>query len=344
MSATAPITIKSEPEEEAGPSQPSKTEDILRIPSSTAPETNRDVNVAFVPLAGSPPTERPLRRECLNDNGDCRGMPALRVRYESSPETSHDGLLWDVDLQDAVRETILREVAKILPSQPQRKLPTIIFDELSKGNEPWGGPSIIELAFSDIESLESVLRGMNEIHVQRKEGDWTELKPYSCTGSLARDILRFDCNRLPLDLINIDQLFKALERMSARLGKLLGIGKLMVQSGEFGQLDLGVVRGYIQLHRDVMLLPWIKVIDLCPTHLEFEGVLYTLVFPECSDAAMMVFKSSDAAAEQRSAVPPAIASSSSEQPTTAGASINVEPAAATGESSHGAKRRRSSKE
>lgn len=237
-----------------------------------------------MPLAGSPPDERPLWRESLEDIVDLRRMAALRIRYETSAaeDTAPGGLLWEPEFCDAVRHSILRRVRHLLPAHAQ--LPDVVFDELSEqGRPPHYGQSIIELAFSDAESLELVYQGLKEIHVERPPSSNFEIFRLSArTNSLPGSIMRFDCQRLPLKSVNVDRLFKTLEEMASSVGKLLGIGKLVTETPEFGQVELGSLRGYIQLHRHIMIRPWKEVLARLSTHVEFEGVPYTLVYPGCA--------------------------------------------------------------
>lgn len=262
-------------------SSPAITNGTLSIPCPDSRDRLEDV--VLIPLAGQPPKEQPLWRNCLSKDFDLRDMAALRIRYQwwQSRDTKWEcGLLWCPFLHDHVRISILRSVAQLLPSGAQ--LPTVVFDEASSGAGRHAGPTLIELAFSDAAALDRVSHELKEINIQRPSGHYTVFKYCARTNSIPGNIMRFDCQRLPLNAINIDAFYKTLEEMASYVGELLGIGKLVAQTEEFGEVELGTVRGYIQLYRSTMLLSWDELLERMCSHVEFEGVSYLLVYAGCA--------------------------------------------------------------
>lgn len=93
-------------------------------------------------------------------------------------------------------------------------------------------------------------------------------------------VLRIDCLNLPLnEETEREAFFSAMDHMTANIGQLLGIAKIVITSTEgLPESSAGIHRLYVQLDRSMVGAPLYELAARLPSHILWHGVAYKIFF------------------------------------------------------------------
>lgn len=236
-----------------------------------------DIGISIKHLHGICVPESPSLQRLVSTTWDHRDITPLTMSFSS---IQADDILVKPKLQDSIRIALWKALSKRLLSEglalPDH-LPRITFDDAKV--EGKGTLGIINVVFNSGKAFDIARRSLKVISVGTSGA---QRRNYVCLkecNTLPKDIFSIDCLDLPLDSIDIATLFASLASMSAALGSLMGIGKIVTVSKDFSPESwTGVIRLQVKLNRRWMSVPLKDLATRLPTHFKWHGSLYKLFY------------------------------------------------------------------
>lgn len=248
------------------------TDQVLRIEARNGPVAGMGQHL--VQLAGTCPPEHASSIALAHRLPDGRGLLPLVIRFESQHE---DNLFSLRNVQDGVRAGIWSSLNKVLPNAALPEITRPIHD---------GFFDQIDLAFPSRNAFRVALSALKEIRVGTPSANGEQGRVYilkSFATTVPGNVFRIDCINVPLDEEKDLEAFKtAAEHITAGIGQLLGIAKLVVSSTDWlPESPAGLHRLYVQLDRALIAAPLGEVAIRLPSHLLWHGAPYKLIFTGC---------------------------------------------------------------
>lgn len=260
--------------------EPSK---FLRL--SMAADGHRDVAYSFAPIMGDIAGEAPFWESLSKKLSDVRELGAMTMRFTSEEEVETT-LCTCKATCNTIRVGIWRAIQELLPEyEPSDISPSVVYHEGPLGSA--GRRDIIDLVFpASIEGTAylEILRKFAKLIIDESDGN--SQRTYALQGSttsLPGSTFPLDCYGLPIDALDPQSLFEALEALTYPAGLLLGFGKLEVDSEKWGIIDQysGIIRMYLKLSDENISLPWLEFVQLLPSRFQCNGVAYSLHYRGC---------------------------------------------------------------
>lgn len=190
------------------------------------------------------------------------------------------GHLNSMRVQDQIISAVLSRVKEVVPDEVGRTArPGVIFDADDDEKPASRKRACLDLLCGTAEVFMAVRACLATIEVEPVKGERVVYSQHRWSNSLPGCLFPIDILRLPQVSAFKSELFKALEDMVYRVGKVLGVGNVML-ADETGLT--GITRAYVKLSPAAMKLNLGEMVAQLPTRLFFEGSGYTLRYTGCS--------------------------------------------------------------
>lgn len=309
--------------------QPAFEHGVLRM---NVADTAYKMDGAVVPIQGKCPDERPYFSEPASVLPDTRRLSPLTVRFQEQ-----GGNLFGKGYNhDAVRAALWNQLTDLMTDCTlPRDLPRIVFHERESRDSGAPDKGLFDLVFPSVKALNS-LATLKEINLGGFGSDHRVFSLILATNALSSDIFVLDCLNFPLEQSDGKALFAALKDMTAGLGSLIGVGKIIVRQRGWDHdthaLFSGTIRFYVKLSRASMVASLQDLVARIPSHLLWFGTPHKLSFVGCNLQTQI----------KHSADYPLCSSPSPSEPSAPTASSSTQPGTQESETSSGRKKRKAS--
>ncbi|PWN24743.1 hypothetical protein BDZ90DRAFT_262961 [Jaminaea rosea] len=227
-----------------------------------------------VPFACQCPLDEPARESYTRTQVDRRLLGPLTLRFKATMNLEPIG---DTALHDHIRRGLWRQIQPLLNKvNPSLVLPSITFDKATGGSS--AGWETIDLVFDSPAAFLAIAPYL--VSIQLEGGDPRIWSLWTWTNSLSGDDFIIDCIKLPVSANNGEAVMQSFDTVVASIGKVIGVGKLVMRTTEFKLADEseGIARVYVKLTQASRTTPLSSLVLHLPTHFNWQGVDYNLYY------------------------------------------------------------------
>lgn len=237
----------------------------------------------LVPLCGDPPDESPFWHAFAHEMPDIRRLQPFTQRFKA--KKAEDNFASGLP-QDGARAALWSSLAEVMSGCTlPNDLPRIIFHDFQNNEQDSLDPSVIDLVYPSLKAYQCV-RQVKTLQIDDLQGHTRTYTLALHTNTLPSDNFVIDCLNLPLQKKSDGRLlFSALTSITAELGPIVGIAKMIAKTSE-GKKDTfpaftGTIRAYVKLKRPWMAASIKGLAMRLPSHLLWYGTPRKLLYLGC---------------------------------------------------------------
>lgn len=242
----------------------------------TAPRLTAELH----PLLGSCPAEGSFYFSA-EDYPDMRKYSPLTLRFSMKDVKN---LFKGSRAQNLYRASLWSTISEVTTDCTPADLPRVIFLEFEKQDDEALGISAFDLTFPSTKIFKN-LRRLKELSIGVSGEERRVFKRSCLTNQLPSDHFVIDCLNLHLGQNDQQELHLALRCVTASLGCLVGIAKVVVKEkgweGSPFASSTGILRAYVKLDRRWMSGSIDDIALRLPSHLVWYGNPHKLLYINC---------------------------------------------------------------